>query len=315
MRSKSLFSGTFRFPSILIVAICLSLSINSCQSQAGDSLDTRLNVVATTSLIGDVVSQVGGDKVSVDVLLPLGTDPHSFSPTPMDASKVSEADLVFANGAGLEEFLAPLMESTGGASKVVEVSDGIVFRTMVDEDSRNNQPVDDPHTWMDPNAVKVWVDNISRALSTLDPDNTTNYSQNAKNYQAQLDVLDDWIQEKVSEIPEDNRKLVTDHLVFGYFADRYGFTQVGAIIPGFSSLAEPSAQDIARIEDDIRALGVKAIFSGVGVNWSLAQRIADDTNIQLVYLYMHSLSDRDGPATNYLDFIRYNVASIADALK
>jgi ABC-type Zn uptake system ZnuABC Zn-binding protein ZnuA len=277
--------------------------------------DTRLKVVATTSLVGDVVSQVGGDKISLEILLPLGTDPHSFSPTPMDASKVTDASTVFANGVGLEEFLKPLMESTGGSSKIVNASDGIVYRSIVDEDSRNNQPVDDPHTWMDPNNIIIWVDNIAKELSDKDPKNAGYYMKNAQNYQAKLQELDKWIVSEVSVVPDQNRKLVTEHMVFGYFADRYGFTQVGAIIPGFSSLSEPSAQDIAQIEDEIRSMGVIAIFIGVGMNSSLAQRIADDTGTQLVPLYMHSLSEMGGKAENYLDFMRYDVTTIVDALK
>ena len=139
-----------------------------------------MKVVATTSLVGDVVSQVGGDKISLEVLLPLGTDPHSFSPTPRDASKITDASIVFANGVGLEEFLKPLMENTGGSSKVVEVSQGIVYRSLMEEDSRSKQPTDDPHTWMDPNNVIIWVDNITRALSEKDPDNAEYYLENGQ---------------------------------------------------------------------------------------------------------------------------------------
>jgi ABC-type Zn uptake system ZnuABC Zn-binding protein ZnuA len=233
----------------------------------------------------------------------------------MDASMVTDASTVFANGVGLEEFLKPLMESTGGSSKIVNVSNGIVYRSIVDEDLRSNQPVDDPHTWMDPNNIIIWVDNIAKELSDKDPKNAGYYMENAQNYQAKLQELDKWIVSEVSVVPDQNRKLVTEHMVFGYFADRYGFTQVGAIIPGFSSLSEPSAQDIAQIEDEIRSLGVKAIFIGVGMNSSLAQRIADDTGTQLVSLYMHSLSEMGGKAENYLNFMRYDVTTIVDALK
>jgi manganese/iron transport system substrate-binding protein len=300
---------------ILVLLLSLSLVINSCQQQSPAPLDKRLKVVATTSLVGDVVSQVGGDKISLEVLLPMGTDPHSFSPSPKDASMVTDASIVFANGVGLEEFLKPLMESTGGSSKVVEVSNGIVYRNIVEQDSRNKQPVDDPHTWMDPNNIIIWVDNITKALSEKDPNNAEFYLENARNYQEKLRELDKWIASEVSIVPDQNRKLVTDHMVFGYFADRYGFTQVGAIIPGFSSLAEPSAQDIAQIEDEISSMGVKAIFIGVGMNSSLAQRIADDTGTQLVYLYMHSLSDKRGKAQSYIDFMQYDVTTIVDALK
>jgi ABC-type Zn uptake system ZnuABC Zn-binding protein ZnuA len=289
--------------------------LTSCQQTSSISTGSELKVVATTSLIEDIVSQVGGDKISVEVLLPLGTDPHSFSPTPQDAAKIADADIIFANGAGLEEFLKPLMDSVGGSSKVVEVSKGINYRSIVDVESGSKQPIEDPHTWMDPNNVMIWVDNTVRALSEQDPNNAAYYLENGLTYQAKLRELDSWIRSQVSIIPEQDRKLVTDHLVFGYFSDRYSFSQVGAIIPGFSSLAEPSAKDIAQIEDSILKMGVKAIFISVGVNENLAKRISEDTGTRLVTLYMHSLSDKGGDADNYIDFMRYDVTSIVNALK
>jgi len=293
----------------------MTLVMSSCQQPAALTKSTGLKVVATTSLVGDVVSQVGGDKIQLEVLLPLGTDPHSFSPTPRDASIIADAAIVFANGVGLEEFLKPLMDNIGGASKVMEVSQGIVYRSLVEQGSRSNLPTDDPHTWMDPNNVIIWVDNIVSALSNEDPTNKAYYVENGQNYQAKLKDLDTWIRSEVSIIPEQNRKLVTDHLIFGYFVDRYGFMQVGAIIPGFSSLAEPSAQDIAQIEDAIHSMGVKAIFINVGVNVNLAQRIANDTGMQVVLLYMESLSDKGAGADNYLEFMHYDVNKIVNALK
>jgi ABC-type Zn uptake system ZnuABC Zn-binding protein ZnuA len=300
---------------VILIVFCMLIGLTSCQQKPSNSTGSGLKVIATNSLIGDVVSQVGGDKVSVDVLLPLGSDPHSFSPTPQDAAKIADADIVFANGVGLEAFLKPLMDNIGGSSKVVEVSEGINYRTTTSESSRDKQSVDDPHTWMDPNNVIIWVNNIVRALSEQDPINASYYLENGQAYQAKLRELDTWIRSVVSLIPEQGRKLVTDHLIFGYFSDRYGFSQLGAIIPGFSSLAEPSAQDIAQIEDAIKAMGVKAIFVNIGTNTSIAQRISDDTGTKLVSLYMHSLSDKGGEAGNYIDFMRYDVKSIINVLK
>ena len=300
---------------VLLLVFGMLISLTSCQHKPSISNASGLKVIATNSLIGDVVSQVGGDKVSVEVLLPLGSDPHSFSPTPQDAAKIADADIVFANGVGLDAFLKPLMDSIGGSTKVVEVSDGISYRTIASESPRDKQPVDDPHTWMSPNNVITWVGNIVRALSEQDPNNANYYLENGQAYQAKLRELDTWIRSEVSLIPEQDRKLVTDHLVFGYFSDRYGFSQVGAIIPGFSSLAEPSAQDIAQIEDAIKAMGVKAIFVNIGTNANIAQRISEDTGTKLVSLYMHSLSDKGGEAGNYIDLMRYDVTSIINGLK
>ena len=315
MVNRYFYQHILQMPVTVIIIICMTLVMSSCQQPAALTKSTGLKVVATTSLVGDVVSQVGGDKIQLEVLLPLGTDPHSFSPTPRDASIIADAAIVFANGVGLEEFLKPLMDNIGGASKVMEVSQGIVYRSLVEQGSRSNLPTDDPHTWMDPNNVIIWVDNIVSALSNEDPTNKAYYVENGQNYQAKLKDLDTWIRSEVSIIPEQNRKLVTDHLIFGYFVDRYGFMQVGAIIPGFSSLAEPSAQDIAQIEDAIHSMGVKAIFINVGVNVNLAQRIANDTGMQVVLLFMESLSDKGAGADNYLEFMHYDVNKIVNALK
>ena len=305
----------------------------------------KYRVLATTTIVGDVVSNIAGDAVELSVLLPVGADPHAFTPTPQDVAKVSQADVVFANGAGLEEFLEALLESAGAAQKVVAVSEGIPLlqgeahspasekehaheaehteeAMPTKEASGEGEPehehehaAGDPHTWFDPNLVMVWVENIAKTLSEKDPQNAAIYQKNAADYTAQLRELDQWIRQQVETIPPENRQLVTDHKAFGYFAERYGFTQVGAVLPGFSTLAEPSAQELAALEDAIRQQGVKAIFVGTTINPNLAQRVADDTGVKLVYLYTGSLSEKDGPASTYLDFMRYNVNAIVEALK
>lgn len=295
----------------------------------------KLRVLATTTLVGDVVSNIAGDVFKLSVLLPLGTDPHFFTPTPQDVAKVSQADVVFANGAGLEEFLQALLESAGAADKVVAVSEGIALvqgqmpahageqdHAHEDEHAQEGEHEHehehaggDPHTWFDPNLVMIWVENIVKTLSEKDPQNAAIYQKNAADYTAQLRELDQWIRQQVEAIPPQSRQLVTDHKSFTYFAEQYGFTQVGAVLPGFSTLAEPSAQELAALEDAIRQLGAKAIFVGTTVNPNLSQRVAEDTGVKLVYLYTGSLSEKDGPADTYLNFMRYNVSAIVEALK
>jgi len=288
---------------------------------------TKLRVVATTTIVGDVVRQIGGDAIELTVLLPVGSDPHGFEPTPKDVTRVADADAIFINGLGLEGFLGPLMENAGSDAKIVPVSAGIEPRQFVEGMASHEndhegetghehaQSGGDPHVWTSPHNVMVWTQNIAQTLSDLDPDNTETYDTNARLYQQELETLDAWVREQVSRIPEGNREIVTDHAVFGYFADRYGFIQVGAVVPGYSTLAESSAQELARLEDAIRDLGVKAIFVGNTVNPNLARRVAEDTSTQLVFVYTGSLSEKGGPADNYLDFIRYNVDAIANALK
>jgi ABC-type Zn uptake system ZnuABC Zn-binding protein ZnuA len=160
-----------------------------------------------------------------------------------------------------------------------------------------------------------WVKTIEQSLSTLDPANATAYQAAATAYTNELAALDAEIQTAVSAIPIENRKLVTDHESFGYFAAHYGFEVVGSVIPSFSTLAAPSAQQLAALQDQVAAEGVKAIFVGSTVNGDLAEQIAADLGVQVVPLYADSLSAPDGPAATYLDLMRYNMNAIVEVLK
>ena len=300
--------------SLVVLTACAGPA-SQPQTPAGAS-GGPLNVVATTTIVGDVVRSIGGDAIHLVVLLPPGTDPHSFQPTPQDVAKVSDADLIFINGAGLESFMNSLLSSSGDGAKVVAVSDGIhLLNAPKGEIGAPSDEAGDPHVWMDPNNAMVWVDNIEHALSEADPANSALYTQNATNYRQTLSELDQWVREQIAQIPTSNRKLVTDHQVFGYFAERYGFTQVGTLIPGYSTMSEPSAQELAALETAIGQLGVPAIFVGDTVNPSMAERVSTDTNTRLVFVYTGSLTKDEGPASTYPDFIRYNVNAIVDALK
>jgi ABC-type Zn uptake system ZnuABC Zn-binding protein ZnuA len=264
------------------------------------------------------VKNIGGDQIDMSVLLPPGADPHNFEPSPKDIVLVSEADLIFINGAGLESFMARLLENTGGNATVVSLSDGLELIDAAEEGGHaggSNDGGSDPHVWMDPNYVQHWVTRIEQALSEADPGHAAAYKANGQNYRQALSDLDGWIIRQVAQVPEVNRKIVSDHVVFGYFARRYGFEQVGAVIPSISTLASPSAQELADLEDAIQTLGVRAIFVDSTVNPALSQRIASDTHTQLVPIYSGSLSNNSGPAATYLDFMRTNVSAVVQALK
>ena len=171
------------------------------------------------------------------------------------------------------------------------------------------------HGWTTPANAIIFVHNIEQALSALDPANAETYRANAEAYEAELAELDAWVKAQIETIPAENRQLVTDHAIFGYYADRYGLEQIGAVIPSFSTTAEPSAQDLAKLEDVIKEQGVKAIFIGNTVNPGLAQRVAEDTGIQLVTLYTESLGPEGSGVETYVDYIRYNTQAIIEALK
>ncbi|MEW6718071.1 MAG: zinc ABC transporter substrate-binding protein [Chloroflexota bacterium] len=280
---------------------------------------SKPNIVATTSILGDVVAQVGGELIELHVLLPVGVDPHTFEPAPRDIVMLAEADIIFAVGLGLEALLDPLLESTSAEERVVFVSQGIELLRLSDPgkltDNNHKHLDSDPHVWMDPNNVIIWTQNIELALSALDPSNAETYKDNSQAYQDRLIELDAWIRAEISQIPEEKRKIVTDHLIFGYFTTQYGLTQVGAIIPGYSTLAEPSAQDLAKLEDAILELQVSALFIGNTVNPSLAEQVAKDTGTQLVFIYTGSLSPEGGEADTYIKYLQYNVNAMVTALK
>ncbi len=291
----------------LILCIVL-FSLAACGGGTPVPADGRLKVLATTSIVGDVVSQVGGNIINLTILMPVGADPHDFQPRPQDAAAVADAQVIFASGAGLEDgFLPPLLESAGATSALVDLSSGINLLSLGDGT--------DPHTWMDPNNVILWTQNIAAVLSAADPAHAADYRANADAYTASLRDLDAWIRTEVAQVPQQNRLLVEDHAVLGYFAAQYGFTQEGTITGSFSSEAAPSARELAALEDKIRQTGVRAVFVSEAVNQSLADQVAADTGIKSVWIYHATLTASNGPAASYLEFMRYNVNAIVAALK
>jgi ABC-type Zn uptake system ZnuABC Zn-binding protein ZnuA len=172
----------------------------------------------------------------------------------------------------------------------------------------------DPHIWMSPVNVMVWTDNIAAILAALDPANANTYTDNAASYTAELEELASWIDEQIAQIPEENRELVTDHTAFGYYAYEYGLEQVGAVVPAYSTLAETSAQELAELQDTITELDVPAVFVGTTVNPDLAEQVAADMGVQLLPIYTGSLSEADGPATSYIEMMRYNTEQFVTGL-
>lgn len=297
----------------------------------------KLKVVATTNIIGDLVRNVGADRIELTTMLPTGTDPHTFTPTPQDIALVADAHVVFVNGLGLEEFLGELIENAGGEASVVPLSTLVEtqeFEAMDGhapgdeeehpEDADHHEDEDepdhahagaDPHIWMSLTNAIVMVNTIEQALSKLDPANAESYTANTADYQAQLEMLDTWVKAQIESIPAEKRKIVTDHDAFGYYANRYGLQIVGTVIPAYSTNAEPSAQELAEIQEAIGHLEVKAVFVGTTVSPILAERISEDTGIKLIPLYTGSLGEPGSGVETYLDFIRYNTTAIVDGLK
>jgi manganese/iron transport system substrate-binding protein len=286
----------------------------------------KLDVVATSNIVADVVAQVGGDHIDLYAMLPVGADPHSYQVTPQDLRMLTDADIIFINGLGLEEAMALALEDF--ATKTVAVNTGFTTIEFGPEDEHAHEEDEhaheedehhheggDPHTWFSVHAVEIWAHNIAHVLSDLDPANADAYEAAADAYTEQLEDLHTELEALVMQIPAEQRKLVTDHDALGYLAAEYGFEIIGSVIPSFSTLAEPSAQQLAALQNQIREQGVQAIFVGTTVNPNLEAQLAQDLGIQIVAIYTGSLSDADGPAATYLDFMRYNVGVIVDALK
>ncbi|MBN1135575.1 MAG: zinc ABC transporter substrate-binding protein [Anaerolineae bacterium] len=299
---------------LLGLALLLSATIAACGGSSSAPLVSRegLRVVATTNLVGDVVGRVGGDRIQLTTLMAVGADPHSYVPAPSDVAAIHDADLLFANGAGLEEFLAETLANAGGDAVQVYLSDGLSLRPL--DDGHEGEGDHDPHVWFDVQNVVRWVGAVERSLSALDPDNAAVYRANAEAYTRELEALDAWIVQEVAAIPEANRKLVINHPFLGYFAGRYGFEQIGAVYP-LNPSAEPSAQDLAALEEAIRRLDVPAVFAENTVSAKLAEQVSKDTGVKLVLLYTGSLGGPGTGVETYLDLMRYDVRAIVEALR
>ncbi len=311
---------------LIFTLVTLSVFLIGCSvktTMAPPAAGEKLKVVATTSFVGDVVGVIAGQEVELIVLLEPGQNPHAYQTAPQDMVNVSEADLIFVNGLGLEEFLDDLIAGTGNADAVIMVSEGIspLERAEQDHDDEGQEGDEghtgsdqDPHVWFDPNNIIIWTENIAFALAEKDPENADTYLENAAAYREELKELDGWIRDQVALIPLENRELVTDHMVFGYFVEEYGFTQIGAVIPAQTTEAETSGQQLAYLIDIIQEEEVKAIFIGVDFDPTLSQIVAEDTGVDLVPLYFGSLS-AGTPAGTYLTFMRHNVKTIVNALQ
>jgi ABC-type Zn uptake system ZnuABC Zn-binding protein ZnuA len=277
-----------------------------------------LQVAATTSILGDIVGRVGGTNITLSVLLRPGQDPHAFNPAPADLAAMTRSELLFANGLGLESFLPRLPPGP----RIVEVSRSLPFRRMTDphghdghdsHDAAEGAP--DPHVWFNPLHVAAWTTVIEKTLSEADPAHAAEYAQRANACRTELAALDTWIAEQVAPLPPERRKLVADHAVLGYFAERYGFTLAGVIVPSFSTEAEPSARDLAALESIIREQGIPALFVTRSASPALAERVAADTGVKIASFYDGTLSGPEGPAATYPAFMRHNVTVFVNALR
>lgn len=308
----------------LVAVFCLGAF--SCGSGAGGGSSTggELKVSATISVIEDLAKEVGGDRVEVSSIVPAGADVHTFQPSPSDVREISESEVVFQNGLGLEEWMGDLIESAGGEGQtIVVLSEGIepqkgdehgeehVAEEEHEAGGAHEHAEGNPHLWLDVHNAQKYVDRIRDALSEADPEGAEEYEANAEEYLAELQGLDAYVEEQAQSIPEENRKLVTFHDAFPYFAAAYGFELVDVIIQ--NPEAEPSGRQAAQLVIRIEEERVPAVFTEPQFNQGLADTIAAEANVEVYELYSDSLVD-DPEADSYVQMMRTNIDRVKEGL-
>lgn len=288
----------------LLLAIVLTACGGGSSSRNGDP--GALNVVTTTTVFADIVRQVGGTRVHVTSIIPSGVGPEDYEPRPDDARKLADAQLVVSNGIGLDGFLDRLIASAGEAPPRLVLGDGIPT-LMVDGQAN-------PHFWLDPTLVKrYYLPAIAAKLIELDPDGQADYEADARSYGRELDALDAQLIDALGQIPPANRKLVTFHDAFPYFARHYDFELVGVILANVGQ--EPTASDLASLVEKVRGAGVKAVFSEAQFSPELTETLADEAGVTTVVTTLYNDALGPAPADTYLGLMRWDVDQIVTALR
>jgi zinc/manganese transport system substrate-binding protein len=292
--------------SMLPAAAGLALLVTAGPAPAQD----KLKVLATFSILGDFVKNVGGDRVEVATLVGPNSDAHVYAPAPADAKKVADAKVVIVNGLGYEGWMSRLARASGSKAPVVVASKGVKERTAAGGHGHGGA---DPHAWQSVANAKVYVANIRDALIAADPAGKAAYEANAAAYLGKLDALDQDVKAAVAAIPADRRKIISTHDAFGYFQQAYG---VEFIAPqGVSTEAEPSARDVARIITQVKKQKIPAVFLENIADPRLMERIAQESGARVGgKLYSDALTDAKGDAPTYLDMMRHNIKQISAAL-
>lgn len=272
-----------------------------------------IDVIASFSILADLVAQVGGEQVAVSSLVGREQDGHVFQPRPSELARLRNADLVVVNGLGFEGWMTRLLQSAGYRGPVVVATDGVAPLPQPLSPSEAGREAPDPHAWQDPARVQVYVENIASALSEVDPDHAEIYRQRARRYQERLRQLDEQIAGELGTLADDRRTVVTPHAAMRYFGERYGLRFLAAQGPNVGS--EPGAREIARLIQQMRASGTAVIFSESPGTPALLRQLARESGAPLAgRLYSDTLSPIDGPAASYLDLMTHNARQLREAL-
>ncbi|HEX2724805.1 MAG TPA: zinc ABC transporter substrate-binding protein [Beijerinckiaceae bacterium] len=290
-------------------ALCTA-SIAPLSARAAESI----KVVATFSILGDLVKNVGGDRVEITTLVGPNGDAHVFSPTPSDARRIADARLVVFNGLRFDGWITRLIKSSGTRAAVVEAAKGVETLAGKPGQGRAHGHAGlDPHAWQDIANTRIYVTNIRDGLAAADPAGKAAYEANAAAYLARLDALEAEVKAAIASLPAERRRIITSHDAFGYFARAYGLAFVAP--QGVSTDAEASAKDVARIIQQIRREKIGAVFLENIADARLIERIARETGARIGdRLYSDALSGPDGPAATYIDMMRHNIRAFTAAL-
>jgi zinc/manganese transport system substrate-binding protein len=291
-----------------VVTLVTAALLWACASPAYAAMPLR--VVASFTVLADMVRQVGGEHVQVSSLVGPDGDPHAFEPSPDDARRLKSADIVFINGLGLEGWIDRLITASGTRARIVDTSAGIPALVMTERGRR----VTDPHAWNSAANGILYVGTIEAALCAVDPAHAASYLAAASRYVGVLRKLDAYVRAQVAAIPKQCRIILTSHDAFGYFSAAYGVRFLSPV--GFSTESEPSAGDVARLIRQIRAEHVGSYFFEDSNDPRLVQQIARETGAKPGgKLYVEALSGPDGPAGNYVAMFKWNVHALIAAMK
>ena len=309
--------------SIVLPALLLLVPVLMPGPSAAAQDGERLRVVATFSIVGDIVANVAGDAVELSVIVGPDGDAHTFEPRPEQIAALADADLIFENGVGYETWLDDMYEASGSDATRIPLAEGLSLIEIsgeAHEHESRDEAYDhgdyDPHVWQDVSNVIAEIAVIRDALTTADPANADVYSANAEAYVAQLQELDASIRAMVDTVPAENRVLVTSHDALAYFASAYDFTITGTAFGSASTEAgDPSAGEIAKLIDQIKSSGVPAIFVENVAGGDLMAQIANDAGVTLApTLYTDALGPADSPGETYIGMMIYNATTIVSAL-
>ena len=272
----------------------------------------KLKVVATFSILADLVRNVGGERVEIATLVGANGDAHVYAPSPTDARTLAAATIVFVNGLGFEGWIERLVKASGTRAAIVVASKGITQRQLAGDQDHGHSDID-PHAWQSLANVAIYAANIRDALVSADPAGRSVYEANAGSYLAKLDALETEVRAQIGRIPADRRRIITSHDAFGYFSAAYGITMIAP--RGVTTESEPSARDVAAIITQIKREKIPAVFLENVSDPRLLERIGQETGAKIGgTLYSDALTDERGGAPTYIDMMRHNVRQLAAAL-